>query len=197
MSERADNEDHAGSGPDVTVLLARVAAGDSAVADELLPIVYQDLRAVAGGQFRGQRSDHTLQPTALVHEAYMRLVRAPGEGFKNRAHFMAVAATAMRQILRDHARAKSAAKRDSGGARVDLDQVVTPSGEQVLDAVELNEALTRLEEADPRMARIVDLWFFGGLTTEEIAELQGMSSRTVKRLWRQARAWLNSELSNT
>ncbi|HRX83895.1 MAG TPA: ECF-type sigma factor [Phycisphaerae bacterium] len=196
MPERADNKGQTGRGPDVTMLLERVAAGDSAVADELLPIVYADLRAVAGGQFRGQRSDHTLQPTALVHEAYLRLVRAPGEGFKNRAHFMAVAATAMRQILRDHARAKSAAKRDSGGARVDLDQVVTPSGQQVLDAVELNDALTRLEEADPRMARIVDLWFFGGLTTEEIAELQGTSSRTVKRLWRQARAWLNSELSH-
>ncbi|HNO77470.1 MAG TPA: ECF-type sigma factor [Phycisphaerae bacterium] len=191
-----EDRDRAGSSQDVTVLLERVAAGDSAVVDELLPIVYADLRAVAGGQFRGQRSDHTLQPTALVHEAFIRLVRAPGAGFKNRSHFMAVAATAMRQILKDHARAKLAAKRNAGGARVDLDQVTTPSGERSIDVIELNEALTRLEEADPGMSRIVDLWFFGGLTTEEIAELQGVSSRTVKRQWRQARAWLNSELSS-
>lgn len=196
MPDMPENEDRVGSDQDVTLLLERVAAGDSAIADELLPIVYADLRAVAGGQFRGQRSDHTLQPTALVHEAFLRLVNAPGEGFKNRSHFMAVAATAMRQILKDHARAKSAAKRDSGGARVDLTQMTSPSGQQAIDVVELNEAMTRLEEADPRMSRIVDLWFFGGLTTEEIAELQGVSSRTVKRLWRQARAWLNSELSN-
>ncbi|GJM25927.1 MAG: extracytoplasmic sigma factor ECF [Phycisphaerae bacterium] len=196
MPDMPENRDGAGSSQDVTLLLERVAAGDSAIADELLPIVYKDLRAVAGGQFRGQRSDHTLQPTALVHEAFIRLVRAPGEGFKNRSHFMAVAATAMRQILKDHARAKSAAKRDSGGVRVDLTQVTSPSGKQAIDAIELNEALTRLEEADPRMSRIVDLWFFGGLTTEEIAKLQGVSSRTVKRLWRQARAWLNSELTN-
>lgn len=180
---------------DVTVLLHRVAIGDPAASDELLPIVYEDLRALAGSYFRGQRADHTLQPTALVHEAFLRLVKSPGADPKDRGHFFAIAATAMRQILKDHARAKSAAKRDGGGARVGLDQITTPSGQAAVDIVELDEALTRLAEVDARMASIVDLWFFGGMTTEEIAEMQGVSSRTVKRLWRQARAWLNSELS--
>lgn len=195
MTDPSETANQGGMPRDVTLLLERVAAGELAVADELLPIVYEDLRAMAGGQFRGQHADHTLQPTALVHEAFIRLVRVPGEGFANRSHFLAVAAMAMRQILKDHARAKSAAKRDPGGARVELGQVATPSGQHVVDTVELDEALTRLEEADPRMARIVNLWFFSGMTTEEIAELEGISSRTVKRDWRQARAWLNSQLA--
>ncbi len=183
--------------PDVTRLLQRVATGDSAAVEALLPVVYEDLRALAGSYFRGQRPDHTLQPTALVHEAFIRLVRTAGTGPKNRSHFMAVAATAMRQILKDHARAKGAAKRNRGGEQVGLDHITTPRGERTIDVIALDEALTKLEGADARLARIVDLWFFGGLTTEEIAEVQSMSSRTVKRLWRQARAWLNSELTLT
>jgi len=182
-------------GADVTLLLEKIAQGDSVASEALLPIVYEDLRAIAGSYFRGQRANHTLQPTALVHEAYLRLVRTSGEGPRNKTHFMAVAATAMRQILKDHARAKAAAKRNQGGARLELDHVTTPSGKRQIDIVELDEAMTRLSEVDPKMASIVDLWFFGGLTTEEIAEVQGVSSRTVKRMWRQARAWLNSELS--
>ena len=182
-------------GADVTLLLERMANGDSLASESLLPIVYEDLRAIAGSYFRGQRANHTLQPTALVHEAYLRLVRASGDSPKNKTHFMAIAATAMRQILKDHARSRAAAKRNGGGARLEMDQVTTPSGKQQIDIVELDEAMTRLSEVDPAMASIVDLWFFGGLTTEEIADVQGVSSRTVKRMWRQARAWLNSELS--
>lgn len=179
----------------VTRLLQRAAGGDSSAADALLPVVYEDLRALAGNYFRDQRRDHTLQPTALVHEAFLRLVQGQESEFENRAHFLAVAATAMRQILKDHARAKAADKRAPDGRRVGLEQVTTPSGQEVVNVVELDSALTRLSEIDPRMSRIVDLWFFGGLTIEEIAELQGVSSRTVKRLWRRAKAWLNSELT--
>lgn len=180
----------------VTTLLQRVAIGDASASDELLPIVYEDLRALAASYFRGQRSDHTLQPTALVHEAYFRLVRDSDGNQKDRNHFMAVAAKAMRQILTDHARTKAAAKRNQGGARLELDQLSTPSGQKEIDIIALEEALTRLGGVDPRMTSIIELWFFGGMTTEEIADIQGISSRTVKRLWRQARAWLNAELSS-
>lgn len=180
---------------DVTMLLQRAATGDSAASDALLPILYEDLRAMAGSQFRAQRADHTLQPTALVHEAYIRLIRASENSPKNKTHFMAVAATAMRQILRDHARAKAAAKRNQRGAQLQLDQIVTSAGNHAVDIVALDDAMTRLSEIDTRMAQIVDLWFFGGMTTEEIAAHFDISSRTVKRLWRQARAWLNTELA--
>lgn len=179
---------------DVTVLLQEMAAGDSAAGAALLPIVYEDLRALAGGYFRGQRPDHTLQPTALVHEAFLRLARGPSP-IQNRTHFIAVAATAMRQILKDHARGKAAAKRNAAGGRIGIEQVTTPSGESMIDIIDLDAALTRLGEADARMAQIVDLWFFGGLSSEEIADVLGVSSRTVKRQWRQARAWLNAELT--
>lgn len=195
MDPASENPAQVAALHDVTLLLERVAGGDSAAADALLPIVYEDLRALAGSYFRAQRADHTLQPTALVHEAFIRLAQSQAGAIKNRAHFFAVAATAMRQILKDHARAKAADKRTPGGQRVGLEQVTTPSGQGLIDVIELDEALTRLNEVDPRMSCIVDLWFFGGLTTEEIAEVQGISSRTVKRLWRQAKAWLNSELS--
>jgi len=178
------------------MLLQRVAIGDSVASEELLPIVYEDLRAMAGSHFRAQRADHTLQPTALVHEAYLRLAQASDDAPKNRSHFMAVAAIAMRQILHDHARAKAATKRKQGGAQVDfnIDQVASPSGDQIIDIIALDEALSRLGKLDETLANVVELWFFGGMSSEEIAQIQGVSIRTVQRQCRHARAWLNSEL---
>ena len=184
----------AGDGHDATLLLARIGQGDSHAAEELLPLVYDELRALAQHYFRGQRPDHTLQPTALVHEAFLKLVRSPTGEWNDRAHFCAVAATAMRQILKNHAREKSALKRGGGAKRVPLSQVETPSGGSAIDAEALGAALDRLDALNPRQSRIVELWFFGGLTMEQIAGLLGVSTRTVERDWRQARAWLNREL---
>lgn len=181
--------------PDATALLLRVEAGDASAAESLLPLVYSQLRAIAGGYFRGQRANHTLQPTALVHEAYLKLVRGEGQGWRSQAHFCAVAATAMRQILATHAEARRAAKRGGDAQRVPLADVTTPSGEQRLDIVALDEALTLLREIDERQVRVIELWFFGGLPLAQIAEVLGVSERTVERDWRRARAWLNSRLA--
>ncbi len=179
---------------DATRLLHRVGEGDSSAAAELLPLVYDELRTLAQVYFRGQRRDHTLQPTALVHEAFLKLVRSPDAEWNGRAHFCAVAATAMRQILKNHARDRSALKRGGGAKRVPLSQVETPSGGDAIDAEALEAALERLDALNPRQSRIVELWFFGGLTMEQIAGVLGVSTRTVERDWRQARAWLNREL---
>lgn len=182
---------------DATQLLSCIRAGDASAAEALLPLVYEQLRAIAGSYFKGQPSNHTLQPTALVHEAFLKLVNAPDGSWRDRAHFCAVAATAMRQILKDHARGKQAAKRSGGIVRgVEVDQVMTPSGASALDLVALDAALGKLTELDPRQGRIVELWFFGGLTAEETASVLGVSSRTVERGWRRARAWLNRELES-
>ncbi len=181
-----------------TLLLERISAGQGEAANELLPMVYDQLRGIAGSYFRGQRPDHTLQPTALVHEAYMKLVRASDTDWKSRAHFCAVAATAMRQILRDHVDAKRAVKRGGGNAKradLDVDQITTPSGKDTLDVMALEDALTALHQASERQGRIVELIFFGGLEVAEIAEVIEVSERTVARDWRTARAWLNTELS--
>lgn len=178
---------------DITLMLDRMATGDREAAESLMPLVYDELRRVSGSLMRGQASSHTLQPTALVNEAYVKLLNA-GEGYANRAHFMAVAATAMRQILTDHARRKRALKR-GGGARAEgeVEQVAAPSGDAI-DAVALDDALTRLEALDPRRHRVVELRFFGGLTVEETADLLGVSRSTVEADWRSARAWLAVEL---
>ena len=182
---------------EATLLLQRLGSGDEAASEQLLPIVYEQLRRIAGSYFRNQRADHTLQPTALVHEAYLKLVRASNQDWKGQAHFCAVAATAMRQILQNHAAAKRAAKRGGPDAeRVPLEQVTTPTGRRQIDVVALDDALPRLAEADERQARIVELWFLGGLKAEEVAEVLGVSQRTVERGWRQARAWLNAELTD-
>lgn len=180
------------------MLLRRIEDGDSKAAGDLLPLVYDQLRALAGSYFRGQRADHTLEPTALVHEAYLKMVRGvagEGGGFSGSQHFCAVAATAMRQILANHAEAKRAAKRGGGAQRVPLEQITSPVGERPIDVVALDDALCRLGEADERLARIVELCYFGGLTLEGAAELLGVSRSTVARGWRQARAMLNVELT--
>jgi RNA polymerase sigma factor (TIGR02999 family) len=179
-----------------TRLLVRVSTGDSAAAEMLLPLVYEQLRAMAGSYFRGQPADQTLQPTALVHEAYLRLVRQPDSQWESRAHFCAVAATAMRQVLKDRARRRRAAKRGGGDAqRVPLEQLETPSGGKSIDLIALDDALTRLAKLDARQGRIVELRFFGGLTVEEVAHVLGLSTRMIEKEWRRVRAWLSRELS--
>lgn len=176
------------------MLLQRLEAGDGDAADRLLPMVYEQLRAIAGGYFRGQRADHTLQPTALVHEAYIKMIHAPNQAWNDSAHFCAVAATAMRQILTNHAEAKRAAKRGGGAQRVPIDDVTSPTGHRVIDIIALDDALVKLHEADERLARIVELCYFGGLTLEQAAEVMDVSRSTVARGWRQARAMLNAEM---
>jgi RNA polymerase sigma-70 factor (ECF subfamily) len=182
-----------------TVVLRRLVEGDSNAAEELLPLVYEHLRALAGNYFRGQPGDHTLQPTALVHEAYLKLINQTGAAWNDRAHFLAVAATAMRQVLKDSARRRNAVKRGGGEAggdreRVNLTDVQTPSGESIVDAVALDTALSRLAELNPRQARIVELRFFGGLTNEEVGRVLELSTRMIEKEWRRTRAWLSVEL---
>lgn len=184
--------------PNVTMLLSRVSAGDVDAGRELLPLLYDELRAIAGKQFRGQSPGHTLQPTVLVHEAFLKLVGKPASGFAGRAHFFAVAATAMRQILVNHARANNAAKR--GGehqTRVALDGNDVAAGARVadeLDVLAINEALEQLALIDARKHRIVELRFFSGLAVEEIAQVMDLSKTTIENEWRAARAWLSTVL---
>ena len=182
-----------------TVVLRRLVDGDSAAAEELLPLVYEHLRALAGSYFRGQPGDHTLQPTALVHEAYLKLINQTGVQWNDRAHFLAVAATAMRQVLKDSARRRNAIQRGGAGERerVNLTDVQTPAGgagESIVDAVALDNALTRLADLNPRQGRIVELRFFGGLTNEEVGRVLNLSTRMIEKEWRRTRAWLSAEL---
>ena len=188
-----------------TILLARMNAGDADAARELLPILYEELRALAARQFRGQPSNHTLQPTVLVHEAFLRLVGYSAEqGYTDRKHFFAVAAKAMRQILVNHARGKNAEKRGGGGEKLMLNEEIAgaPNGggvgngpQQALDVLDLNDALERLAAIDERKHRVVELRFFGGLTVPEVAEVLGLSVSSIEAEWRAARAWLSAELS--
>lgn len=181
----------------VSRLVAQSAAGDAAAAAELFPIVYEELRRLAASALRRERTDHTLQPTALVHEAFLRLAEAPGTSWENRAHFVAVAARVMRRVLVDHARGRNALKRGNGEIRVPIDDVDVPAVGQDVDLVALDDALARLAMLDERQARIVELRFFGGLSVPETAALIGASERTVKRDWQVARAWLTRELSSS
>ncbi|HMN94887.1 MAG TPA: sigma-70 family RNA polymerase sigma factor [Phycisphaerales bacterium] len=191
---------------DTIALLVGARSGDRAAQDGLLGAVYGELRALAGSFFRAQRAGHTLQPTVLVHEAWMRLFGAAPVEVRDRAHFMAVAATAMRQILIDHARGRNAAKRGGGAERVSIDAAVGSAdgggssglgsgAAGVLDILALDEALRRLESIDPRQARIVELRIFAGLSVAETAALVGVSHRTVEMDWAMARAWLSRELA--
>ncbi len=181
---------------DTTDILRRLNSGDGSATAELLPLVYQELRAIAGHYFRDQPADHTLQPTALVHEAFLKLVNQTGASWQSRAHFLAVAATAMRQILVDHARARAAAKRGGDRLQLTLDEAVVPaSGAHEVDMLALHEFLTTLATLDERQGRIVEMRFFGGMRVKEIAEVLGVTKTTVDNLWRAARAWLNAQLS--
>lgn len=177
-----------------TQLLARVSEGDASAANDLLPLVYAELRARAGAYFRGQPANHTLQPTALVHEAYLRMVNAPQANWQNRAHFCAVAATAMRQILINHAQRRAAAQRAKGERAEAFTALLTPSENTAIDLLALDEALTKLQQLDPRQARLVELRFFGGLSVDEVAGVLDVSKSTVEKEWRRVRAWLIDEL---
>jgi RNA polymerase sigma-70 factor, ECF subfamily len=179
---------------DVTFLLNAVNNGDATAPDKLLPLVYEDLRRLARAYFANEKQEHTLQATALVHEAYIRLVNWENVSWQNRAHFFAVAAEVMRKILIDHARKKNAQKRD-GGQKILLDEAVSFSKNKELDLVKLDEALESLEKLDKRQAKIVELRFFGGLSIEETAYILKISETTVKREWTFAKAWFQRELS--
>lgn len=178
---------------DATVILARMRDGDKRAASELFDLVYDNLRALARSCFRGQQPEHTLQPTALVHEAFVKLVKSAPGVWEDRTHFFAVASTAMRQVLTDHARSKRRLKRDGGGERVTLSGIKSNSP-SVVDIVQFDDVLQELGKLDERQARIVELRFFGGLTVPEVGKVLGVSARTVENEWRRVRAWLSMRL---
>ena len=183
---------------DVTSYLQQLEEGQVAAVDHLLPHVLEDLRALARRAFRDQRKEHTLQPTALVNEAYMRLVGAKGGTYESRKHFLGVAAMAMRQILADHARRLGRDKRREPGQRIQLEDVTPSSGSGGdVDLVALDIALEKLQSIEPRQAKIVELRYLAGLTCDEVAELVGVSEPTVRLDWRMARAWLRREIRRT
>jgi RNA polymerase sigma factor (TIGR02999 family) len=180
----------------VTRLLERASAGDAAARATLFDVLYHELRRLAEAAMRAERANHTLQPTALVHEAFLRLAGNQGR-FASRAHFLGVAAGAMRRVLVDHARGRNAQKRGRGATLItvdDLDDLPQPVTEDV-DLVVLDDALSRLSLLDARQGRIVELRFFGGLSVEETAAVVGVSERTVKREWQLSRAWLRREMA--
>jgi RNA polymerase sigma factor (TIGR02999 family) len=182
------------SPPDITGLLDDWGRGDPHALDRLLPLVYAELRRVAARQLRRERDGHSLQPTALVHEAYLRLVDQRQVHWQNRAHFFAVSAQVMRRILVDHARRRKAAKRGNEVERVVLDDDVAAPQPDEISVLALDHALARLESVDPALARIVELRAFGGLTIDEAAHVLKVSPSTAKRDWRTAKAWLVREL---
>jgi RNA polymerase sigma factor (TIGR02999 family) len=188
--------DHPG-GEDVTILLAELTKGNKEAASKLVPLVYDELRRLASGYMRRERTDHTLQATALVHEAYLKLVEQRSVDWQSRAHFFGIAAQVMRRILVDHARGHLRDKRGGGEQAIPIDEAVVFAPEQSLELVKLDEALARLTQLDPRQGKIVELRFFGGLTVEQTAELLGISPKTVKRDWSVAKAWLYSEVRQT
>lgn len=182
------------AGLDVAVLLRAWSGGDAKALDQLTPIVYDELRRLARYYLRGERRDHSLQTTALVHEAYLRLVDHTRMEWQDRAHFFAVSAQVMRRILVDHARRRNL-KRGHGLRRVSLEEATLVGGDRPTDLAALDDALTSLGERDPRKAQVVEMRFFGGLSVEESAEVLGVSAVTVMREWRTAKAWLYRELA--
>jgi len=181
---------------DVTILLERINSGDGKAPEELLPLVYGELRKLAQGYMDNEREGHTLQATGLVHEAYIRMVDWENVSWQNRAHFFSVAASVMRKILVDHARAKKAQKRDFGQTLA-LDEAVSFSNQRDVDLVRLDDSLAALAVLDPLQERIVELRFFGGLTIEETAHALNVSASTVKREWTVAKAWLFREIDRS
>ena len=179
----------------ITELLASYGRGNKESLDQLLPIVYDELRRQAARYLRREQAGHTLQTTALIHEAYVRLVDQRNMQWQNRAHFFGIAAQMMRRILVDHARSKKRVKRGGSEIRVSLDDANVAAKGQDLDVVALDEALERLAQIDEQQSRVVELRFFSGLSVEETAEVMGISKSTVKRDWSMAKAWLHRELS--
>jgi len=183
---------------DITQLLIAWGDGRREALDDLMPIVYADLRRMAAGHMRREAADHALQPTGLVHEAYVRLVDQKQVKWRNRAHFFGVAAGLMRRILVDHARRRRAGKRGGGWERVTLaGNEAATDGPKEIDVLALDEALERLAKFDPQQERIVELRYFGGLTIDETAEVVGISAATVVREWTIAKAWLRADLSRS
>ncbi len=179
----------------ISQLLEQAQAGDAAALSRLLDVVYAELKRIAAARMRGERPDHTLQPTALVHEAFLRLVGNGSTAFEGRAHFLNAASTVMRRVLVDHARARNAAKRGAA-LRVTLDEALAAAPMPDVEMLALDQALERLAAAEPRWARVVELRFFGGLEVAEAAEVLGVSVATAKRDWQFARTWLAKELGD-
>lgn len=180
---------------DITGLLGKYESGDRGALNELFPLVYDELRRLAASRLRDERADHTLQPTALVHEAYLRLIEQRTQTWQNRAHFFGLAAEMMRRILVNHAVKRNAEKRFGNQTRLLLDDIADFTDGRDVNLLLLDEALTRLAEFDPHQAKIVEMKFFAGLTNEEAASVLGVSDSTVKREWRVAKAWLHNELT--
>lgn len=181
--------------PEITQLLGNWSGGDTQAASQLIPLVYQELRQRAGQYLHRERGDHTLQPTALVHEVYFRLAGQKRAHWQNRAQFFAVASQLMRRILVDHARAHFSAKRGGRAEHIELDESILDPGERAANLIALDEALHELAALDPRKGRVVELRFFGGLTIEETAEALGLNAITVRRDWIFAKAWLHRALT--
>lgn len=195
MAEPHETENQPQPPGEITELLHRWKDGDDTALDRLLPIVYQELRRIAGSYLRRESSGHTLQPTALVNEAYLRIVKAQGLEWENREQFFGISANLMRQILVDHARRSCAAKRGGKNTNVRLDDSLVVKDECNEDLLLLDEALTKLAEMDPFAVRVVELRYFTGLTIEETARALKTSPMTVKREWATARLWLHHEIS--
>jgi len=183
------------SSHDVTRLLLDWQSGDQAALDQLMPLIYDELRRLAAGHLRHERPDHTLQPTALVNEAYLQLIEQRRMNWQGRAHFFGAAAELMRRILVDYARAHNAAKRGGGAFKVSLRDVAAVIEQQDVEVMLLDQALTELAALDPAQARLVELRYFGGLSVEETAEAMKLSPATVKRHWNSAKAWLHRRLT--
>jgi RNA polymerase sigma factor (TIGR02999 family) len=181
---------------EITVILNAIEKGDSKVAEELLPLVYEELRKLAASKLASQPPDQTLQPTALVHEAYLRLLGDGSHSWQDRRHFFAAAAEAMRHLLVNRARRKAAVRHGGGWRRVDLDDVVVAAKTTDDNILLISEALENLTAHDPIAAKLVKLRFFAGMTFQEAAEVLGLSERTAKRYWAYARAWLFKEMQN-
>jgi len=179
---------------DVSVLVAQLVAGQQEAFPKLVSLVYDELRRLAAGYMRRERPDHTLQPTALVHEAYLKLAKQPCPNLRSRAHFLGVAAQIMRHVLVDHARARGSEKRGRGRRPLALEGHLVFSPQRSIELLRLDASLERLALLDSRQARVVELRFFGGLTVEEAADVLGVSPKTVKRDWSMAKAWLHGDL---
>jgi RNA polymerase sigma-70 factor (ECF subfamily) len=177
-------------------ILTAIVAGDDADSHRLLELVYDDLRRLAGRYLKQERVGHTLQATALVNEAYLKLIDQTEADWRGRSHFFAVGAQAMRRVLVNHAKSKKRLKRGGQGRRIPLDEPLAISAERDEDVLALDEALEKLAALDPRQAKLVELRFFGGLNVEETAEVLGISKRTVEREWAACRAWLRRELTD-
>jgi len=181
----------------VTILLQAMNRGDKSAADQLLPLVYSELHRLAKGYMSRERRDHTLQPTALINQAYLRIAQQENVEWQNHAHFIGFAANVMRRVLVDHARERNAAMRGGKQVRVDLDEGIAISKERSAEILLLEDALTRLEQLNPRQAKVVEMRYFGGLSVEEVSGVLGIAPRSVKRDWALARVWLFEEIQKS